>query len=72
MATITRGRASVMDPARPRAEQIAELRKAIKECYCGLGPACPIWASMSPEERRACSQDKRATAELFWKHGVVR
>jgi hypothetical protein len=72
MEAVTRGRASVIDPARPRAEQIAELRQAIKECYCGLGPACEIWRKMTPDERAACSRDKRATEELFWKHGVTR
>jgi hypothetical protein len=71
MEIIERGRASVMDPARPRQEQIEELRQAIKECYCGLGPACPVWGLMTPDERRACSLDKRAYGQLFWKHGVA-
>ena len=72
MVEITRGKASVMDPARPRAEQIAELRQAVKECYCGLGPACPIWSDMTPVERAACSDDKRAYSQLLWKHGVAK
>lgn len=67
-----RGRGSAIDPSLPKAEQIAALRKAVKECYCGLGPACPVWSQMSPEERETCSRDKRAYAELLWKHGVVR
>ena len=62
--------ASAIDPTRPKAEQIEELRQAVRECYCGLGPACPIWLDMSPAERKACSSDKRASAQLLWKHGV--
>lgn len=72
MVDIRRGRGSVIDPDRSRAEQIAELRQAVKECYCGLGPACPIWRRMTPKERAECSRDKRAYAQLLWKHGVVR
>jgi hypothetical protein len=67
----SRKRASVIDPTRPKAEQIEELRQAVLACYCGLGPACPIWNEMSPAERKACSSDKRASAQLLWKHGVV-
>ena len=70
MAEIARGKASVIDPNRPRAEQIAELKQAIKDCYCGLGPACEVWGKMTPEQREDCSRDKRAYAELLWKHGV--
>jgi len=66
-----RAHGSAIDPARPRDGQIAELRQAVKECYCGLGPACPIWTDMTPEERATCSRDKRAYAELLWKHGVA-
>jgi hypothetical protein len=39
-------------------------------CYCGLGPACPYWARMTPEQRAACSQDKRQTAEAMFKAGM--
>ncbi len=64
------GASSLIDPNRPRAEQIAELRRAVKACYCGLGPACHLWRQFTPEERLACSLDKRATAQYLWKNGV--
>ena len=64
------GLASVIDPARPRAEQIAELRQAVRECYCGLGPACPLWRQMTPEQRTECSADKRLFAQRLWKNGL--
>lgn len=70
MADFTRGGMGAVDPALARDEQIAALRQAIKECYCGLGPACEIWNKMTPEERAACSRDKRAYSQLLWKHGV--
>ena len=65
-------RGSAIDPNLPRAEQIAALKQAVKECYCGLGPACPIWGQMTPEERVACTRDKRAYGQLFWRHGIAR
>jgi hypothetical protein len=61
---------SLIDPARPKAEQIAELRRAVLECYCGLGPACPLWREMTPDQRVACSRDKRATEQYLWKNGM--
>ena len=61
---------SVIDPTRPKAEQIAELRRAVQECYCGLGPACPAWREMSPEQRVQCSLDMRATAQRLWVNGM--
>jgi len=61
---------SVIDSAPPNAEQIAALRWAVEECYCGLGPACYVWRQMSPEQRTECSLDKRATAQRFWKNGM--
>ena len=67
-----RGKASVIDPSRDRAEQIAEIKDLIKQCYCGLGPACEIWRKMTPAERADCTRDKRAAAELMWKHGMTR
>ena len=70
MVPYVAGRASVIDPTRSRAEQIAELKQAIKECYCGLGPACPLWRQMTPEERTDCSADKRLYAQRFWKNGM--
>ena len=73
MADVVRqGRASVIDPALPRDSQIAALKQAIRDCYCGLGPACEIWRKMTPDERAACSRDKRAYSQLLWKHGVRR
>jgi hypothetical protein len=62
------GLASVIDPARPRMEQILELKQAVLECYCGLGPACPLWRQMTPEQRTDCSTDKRLVAQRFWKN----
>lgn len=64
------GLASLIDPTRPRAEQIAELREAVLACYCGLGPACPLWRQMTPEERADCSADKRLVAQRAWKNGM--
>ena len=61
---------SLIDPSRPRAEQIAALRLAVEQCYCGFGPACPLWRKMTPAQRLACSFDKRATAQYFWKNGL--
>ena len=61
---------SVIDPTRPRAEQIAELRQAVQECYCHLGPACHLWRQMTPAQRRACSLDQRASAQYLWKNGM--
>jgi hypothetical protein len=61
---------SVLDPMRPKAEQIAELRNAVEECYCGLGPACHLWRQMSPDERVDCSLDKRATAQRLYMNGM--
>jgi hypothetical protein len=61
---------SLIDPTRPKAEQIAELRQAVLECYCGFGPACPLWRRMTPAQRSACSFDKRATAQYMWKNGM--
>lgn len=63
-------KASVIDPTRPKAEQIAELRDAVRACYCGLGPACPLWREMTPEERTDCSLDKRLYAQRLWKNGL--
>jgi hypothetical protein len=65
-----RGPASVIDPNRPKAEQIAELRRAVEECYCGLGPACHRWRRMTPEQRQECSLDHRLIAQRYWKNGM--
>lgn len=64
------GASSLIDPSRPRADQIAELRQAVLECYCGLGPACSLWRQMTPEQRAACSADRRVTAQRMWKNGM--
>lgn len=42
------------------------------DCYCGLGPSCPLWRQMTPEERELCTRDKRYVAQSFWKNGVLR
>ncbi|MDA1080625.1 MAG: hypothetical protein O2973_02950 [Gemmatimonadetes bacterium] len=70
MVDIARARGSIIDPTLPRDEQIAALRQAVKDCYCGLGPACEVWRKMTPTEREACSRDKRAYSQLLWRHGV--
>ena len=64
------GLASVIDPARPKMEQIIELREAVLACYCGLGPACPVWRQMTPEQRRDCSVSRRLAAQRNWKNGM--
>jgi hypothetical protein len=51
------------------AKQVAEMRQAAKDCYCGLGPACCHWNEMNFEQRVACASDKRASAESNWKTG---
>ena len=61
---------SVIDSTRPKAEQIAEFRQAVLECYCGLGPACSLWRQMTPEQRTNCSADRRMTAQRMWKNGM--
>ena len=40
-------------------------------CYCGLREACPHWNQMTSPERRACSADKRMTAEYLWRHRLA-
>jgi hypothetical protein len=60
----------VIDPTRPKSEQIALLREAVSACYCGLGPACPLWREMTPGQRDDCSADKRLYAQRFWKNGL--
>lgn len=67
---IKQGKASMIDPTQPRGPQIEALKEMVKQCYCGLGPACEIWRKMTPEEREACTRDKRAYEQLLWKHGV--
>ena len=64
------GRGSVIDPSRPRDVQIAELKQAVAQCYCGFGPACQLWRRMTPEQRADCSADKRLVAQRMWKNGM--
>jgi hypothetical protein len=61
---------SVIDPTLPKDAQIAALRQAVEECYCGLGPACYGWRQMTPDQRAECSQDKRLIAQRLWKNGM--
>ena len=61
---------SVIDPNRPKAEQIAELRAAVEQCYCGLGPACHLWRQMTPDQRIECSWDHRLVEQRLWKNGM--
>ncbi len=58
------------DQAQLKAARTAALRQAVKECYCGLGPACPLWRQFTPAQRAACSLDKRAVAQAFWMNGM--
>lgn len=41
------------------------------ECYCGLGPACPLFRAMTPQQRTACSRDKRQTGQSYYKNGLT-
>ena len=41
------------------------------DCYCGLGPDCELFRLMTPAQRVACTRDKRATAQSFYRNGVV-
>jgi hypothetical protein len=61
---------SEIDPSRARAEEIARLRRAVQECYCGLGPACSRWHRLTPKQRVECSLDHRLTAQRYWKNGI--
>jgi hypothetical protein len=61
---------SDIDPSRTRAEEIARLRRAVQECYCGLGPACSRWHQLTAEQRVECSLDHRLIAQRYWKNGL--
>ncbi len=41
------------------------------DCYCGLGPACPVFRQMNPAQRAACTRDKRQTAQWFYMNGMT-
>lgn len=72
MARDTAGtNSSTSDSVCNTAARIAELRQAVKDCYCGLGPECTHWNEMTPEGREACSYDKRAAIEAMWRNGTV-
>ena len=52
----------------------ADLAKAVPskyECYCGLGPACPLFRTMTPEQRVCCTRDKRQQAQSWYRNGVT-
>jgi hypothetical protein len=40
------------------------------ECYCGLGPACPIFGQMTAEQQQECTRDKRRTAQQYYRNGI--
>jgi hypothetical protein len=59
---------------RPLTDEIVEKIRGLHkypECYCGLGPACPLYMGMTPEQREACSTDKRVTAQSMFRRGAV-
>jgi hypothetical protein len=64
-------KAGTADVTRRTAEQSTALRQAVKDCYCGLGTACPHWHEMTPEGRVDCARDKRAVVDSLWKNGTV-
>lgn len=68
---VMRGRTSSLEPTRRFGMTTEELRQAVRECYCGLGPACEIWRKMTPDERASCTRDKRAYAQLLWMQGAA-
>lgn len=56
--------ASRGDPAEPAS---AAGGPAEFECYCGLGPACPLFQMMTPSQREDCTRDKRRTAQAYYR-----
>jgi hypothetical protein len=50
-------------------ESARKLSAAI-DCYCGLGPDCELFRKMTPDQRAACTRDKRATAQSFFRNGL--
>lgn len=59
-----------LDKLRRDAIRSAKFRELVSECYCGLGPACPLWRKFTPAQRAACSLDKRASAQALWMNGM--
>jgi hypothetical protein len=43
---------------------------AAYECYCGLGSDCSIFGQMTDEQRHDCTQDKRRTAQQYYRNGI--
>jgi len=41
------------------------------ECYCGLGPACPMFREMNAAQRELCTRDKRQTAQWMYVNGMT-
>ena len=41
------------------------------DCYCGLGPACPLFRMLTPAERVDCSRDKRQTGQSYYMNGMT-
>ena len=41
------------------------------ECYCGLGPACPMFGQMNAVQRADCTRDKRQTAQWMFVNGMT-
>lgn len=60
----------LLDRVRRDTIRSAKFRQLVSECYCGLGPACPLWRQFTPAQRVACSLDKRATAQALWMNGM--
>lgn len=60
----------LLDRVRRDTIRSAKFRQLVSECYCGLGPACPLWRQFTPAQRAACSLDKRATAQALWMNGM--
>lgn len=60
------------DAAKPRDrdEPASATDDLVYECYCGLGPACPIFMLMTAEQRTACTRDKRRMAQSYYRNGV--
>ena len=57
-------RVDCSDPARATSEPQAY------ECYCGLGPACPIFGQMTTEQQQECTRDKRRMAQQYYRNGI--
>lgn len=58
------------DQVRLATARFVALHHPVSECYCGLGPSCPLWRAYTPAQRAACAQDQRATAQARWMNGM--